>query len=412
MALDVNASSVPLTAQVSTKTDGTQYISKVIQNVNVSSTTLSANICNFDSVTVSAFGDAALGDANDLKAGSYNLAVADTTGKLAKSALLTYDQTAGVLHTSSFISHGGTSSLGNLSVSGDLAVTGNAEVQGRLVGNNVVSALSGLSLSGNLSALDAEGNAFEFRREDSATYENLIRAWDGTITLQAEDDVHLKSNTGEDFARFNENAAVWLYHNNIKKLETATDGVYTSGEARNTEGVTTSSNHSVAIANGTTPTLSDFRQPHGAGSFFWASSVGDGTNTASEVKFGEGTTVEGTSSVGRTGANNTNGFYLWDETNDKLDVSSTGIYRIVWTAACTVNTNTNSIFKIYTNGSLAYTQTYRIHTVTDPHAVVLDWVGPVTEGVDAIYVTALANSEGTITLTINSASTLFVQRLA
>jgi len=32
--------------------------------------------------------------------------------------------------------------------------------------------------------------------------------------------------------------------------------------------------------------------------------------------------------------------------------------------------------------------------------------------VDAIYVTALANSEGTITLTINSASTLFVQRLA
>ncbi len=195
-----------------------------------------------------------------------------------------------------------------------------------------------------------KGHALVMRRDDDASYENLIRAYDGTLTLQAEDDVHLKSNTGEDFARFNENAAVWLYHNDVKKLETATDGVYTSGEARNTEGVTTSSNHSVAIANGTTPTLSDFRQPHGAGVFFWASSVGAGTNTASEVKFGEGTTLEGTSSVGRTGANHTDGFYLWDETNDKLDVSSTGIYRVVWTPACTVDTNSNAIFKLYING--------------------------------------------------------------
>jgi len=300
----------------------------------------------------------------------------------------------------------------NVDDAGSLNVSGNTTIKGYLLVSGATSAINNLTVSSSISAVDTEGHALVVRRDDDASYENLIKAYDGTLTLQAEDDVHLKSNTGEDFARFNENAAVWLYHNNVKKLETATDGVYTSGEARNTEGVTTSSNTSVAIFNNSTPTLSDFRQPHGAGSFFWASSVGDGTNTASEVKFGEGTTVQGTSSVGRVGSNNTNGYYLWDESTDKLDVSSTGIYRLVWTAACTVNTNTNSIFKIYTNGSLAYTQTYRIHTVTDPHAVVLDWVGPVTEGVDAIYVTALANSEGTITLTINSASTLFVQRLA
>ena len=86
------------------------------------------------------------------------------------------------------------------------------------------SALSGLSVSGpeGVSSNDA-GKAFYLRRDSEASYQNLIRAEDGTITLQAEDDVHLKSNTGEDFARFNENAAVWLYHNNSKKIETHTN---------------------------------------------------------------------------------------------------------------------------------------------------------------------------------------------
>ena len=344
MALDANAQYVPLTFKTTTKSDGSLAVTGLQHALNVSADVSgSITSATIASAVVYSFGDAALGDSTDLKSGSYNVAVVDTDGRLTKGGLLTYDQTTGVLNASSFISHGGTSSLGNILTSGNIAVTGNAEVQGLLIGNNAVSALSGLSISGStvasgtlsalsglsvsssISAVDNEGHALVVRRDDDASYENLIKAYDGTLTLQAEDDVHLKSNTGEDFARFNENAAVWLYHNDVKKLETAADGVYTSGEARNTDGVTTSSNESVAIFDNSTPTLSDFRQPHGAGSFFWASSVGDGTNTASEVKFGEGTALQGTSSVGRTGAKNTNGFYLWDGTNDKIDVSSTGI---------------------------------------------------------------------------------------
>ncbi len=53
-----------------------------------------------------------------------------------------------------------------------------------------------------------------------------------------------------------------------------------------------------------------------------------------------------------------------------------------------------------------------MHTVTDPHVAVLDWVGPVTAGADAIYLACRGNSEGGVNLIISSASTLFVQRLA
>ena len=399
MALDPNLKNIPITGDFAVRDNtGETYLRGLVADSTISL----SGTHNF----LNGWAD---GDVDTTAVdGAYPVAIVDVSGRLAKTNKSSYSLATSTLTVPALTVYGsrGLNVSSNTNVSGELVVTGTTVHKG------TVSSIKDLTVSASITTIDAEGHALVMRRDDDASYENLIKAYDGTLTLQAEDDVHLKSNTGEDFARFNENAAVWLYHNDVKKLETATDGVYTSGEARNTEGVTTSSNHSVAIFDSSIPTLSDFRQPHGAGSFFWASSVGNGTNTASEVKFGEGTTLQGTSSVGRTGANNTNGFYLWDETNDKLDVSSTGIYRIVWTAACTVDTNTNSVFKIYTNGSLAYTQTYRIHTVTDPHVISLDWVGPITAGADAIYVTALANTEGTITLTINSASTLFVQRLA
>ena len=395
MALDENLKNVPLTGNFATRSNGEIYLTglKADPSTNFSGT-MSVNDTTPDGET-SAITDGA----------ASRVALLDAQGNITASNQLEYFDK--ILYTPS-ISVYQTASLnvsGNANVRGDLFVSGDAVVSG------TVSALSGLSVSGNLSAVDAEGHGFVFRRDDDASYENLIKAYDGTITLQAEDDVHLKSNTGEDFARFNENAAVWLYHNDVKKLETATDGVYTSGEARNTEGVTTSSTHSVATYTGT-PTLSDFRQPHGAGVFFWASSIGAGTDTASEVKYGEGTTLAGTSSVGRTGANHTDGFYFWDDANDKLNVSSTGIYRIVWTPACTVDANSNAVFKLYINSAAAYTQTYRVHTVTDPHVAVLDWVGPITAGSGAVYLSSKGNSEGGVSLIISSASTLFVQRLA
>ena len=92
------------------------------------------------------------------------------------------------------------------------------------------------------SSIDVSENKFFLQRKDGATYENLIRATDGTITLQAEDDIHLRSNTGEDFARFNENAAVWLYHNDVKKIETHILGAVVTGSLSATSDLSVSGN--------------------------------------------------------------------------------------------------------------------------------------------------------------------------
>ena len=352
MALDANLNNVPLTGNFTTKADGSVFLNKLIANPALQL----SGVSNVDD------------------AGNLNVS-------------------------------------GNATIKENLNVSGSANIRGDLIGNNIISALSGLSLSGNLSAVDDEGKAFVFRRDDDASYENLIKAHDGTITLQAEDDVHLKSNTGEDFARFNENAAVWLYYNNVRKIETGIDGAYVSGVAKNTEGTSTSSTHSVANENSSALDMADFKQPHG-GAFWWAQTPTVGTETTAEVNFAAGTVPSGVSSVGRVGASNTNGYYLWDYPTNKLDVSADGIYRVTLNAAVIVGDNTNTEWKLYINGISIYSQTLRVHTVTDPHLVWIDWVGPVLAGFGAIYVTGRGVAGGGPALSISKGSTLFVQRLA
>ena len=92
----------------------------------------------------------------------------------------------------------------------------------------------GLQVSGGVSSVDGAGSRhyMSMERDPDATYKNLLRATEGTITIQPEDDVHIKTNSGEDCARFNENAAVWLYYNNEKKIETTADGAHVSGILR------------------------------------------------------------------------------------------------------------------------------------------------------------------------------------
>ena len=71
-------------------------------------------------------------------------------------------------------------------------------------GASGLSAINNLTVSGGVSSVDAEGNAFVFMRDDGATYENLIKSYEGTITVQSEDDIHFLSHTGEKFMRLNE----------------------------------------------------------------------------------------------------------------------------------------------------------------------------------------------------------------
>ena len=212
MALDANAQYVPLTFKTTTKSDGSLAVTGLQHTTNLSAT-LSGTIT---SAVDFYYGDAYEGSQVNIKDGAYKIALINASGKFSKTTQLVYDTSTGKLYTSSLDVYGDSS----------LTVSGNTTLSSLTV-CGTLSALSGLSVSASISAVDSEGHALVVRRDDDASYENLIKAYDGTLTLQAEDDVHLKSNTGEDFARFNENAAVWLYHNNIKKLETATDGVYT-----------------------------------------------------------------------------------------------------------------------------------------------------------------------------------------
>ena len=208
------------------------------------------------------------------------------------------------------------------------------------------------------SSIDADLNQFAFRREDGATYENLIRATDGTITLQAEDDVHLKSNTGEDFARFNENAAVWLYYNNSKKFETHNEGVLIRGNLSATGSL-----------SATTPSP-----------YLWFRSAADGIAEVSQY-FGSGT---GALTVNQSGFSDASSDVF---TSGYVEIPDTGVYLVDAKIAMNVTASptTASILIITTTGwggsetTLAL-GTQVLRTNIDPHQVVCDYIGTFTAG--------------------------------
>ena len=208
------------------------------------------------------------------------------------------------------------------------------------------------------SSIDAAENQFVLRREDGATYENLIRATDGTITLQAEDDIHLKSNSGEDFARFNENAAVWLYYDNSKKLETHDEGVLITGNLSATGSL-----------SATTPAP-----------YLWFRSAADGVAAISQY-FGSGT---GTLTVNQSGFSNASSTLY---TAGYVEIPETGVYEIFAKIGGNVTTSptTVSILIMTTTGwggtetTLAL-GTQVIRTNIDPHQAVCDYIGTFSKG--------------------------------
>ena len=208
------------------------------------------------------------------------------------------------------------------------------------------------------SSIDAAENQFFLRREDGATYENLIRATEGTITLQTEDDVHLKSNTGEDFARFNENAAVWLYYDNSKKFETHDEGVLIRGNLSATGSLSS-----------TTPAP-----------YLWFRSAADGTAEVSQY-FGSGT---GALTVNESGFSDASSTVF---TDGYVEIPDTGVYLIDAKISMNVVASpvTASILIITTTGwggsetTLAL-GTQVIRTNIDPHQAVCDYIGTLTAG--------------------------------
>ena len=282
---------------------------------------------------------------------------------------------------------------------GDLVQTGAAKILGRHAHfantlsapatcvvslEGTVSAFSGITASAGtgFSSLDHGGNKFFMRRDDGATYENLIQATDGTITLQAEDDIHLKANNGEDFARFNENAAVWLYYDNSKKIETHNQGAVVTGGLSATTGLEVSS---CPVPN---PVC-------------YAQMDGDGTAASTETKFGAGVTpvTEKDSSDQIT----------WDNTNKTFDIAAAGTYHVLATLVFNVAATTLPTIKIK-NGTTAK-NTYAahgVHSAEDPEEVTIQAAFTCAAS-DEISVTF--DDDGSTNVNLMAGSAVTVRRL-
>ena len=167
-----------------------------------------------------------------------------------------------------------------------------------------------------------------------------------------------------------------------------------------------SSQNSVANTTGALPTIASLSCPSPPGGFCFLSAVGDGTAGTSEINFGAGTSVQGVSSVGRGGED---GYYLWNNTDNALEVSADGIYKVDFVGITEVAAALTITVSFYTGTALVHRFDLRVHSVTDPHNLVGSWVGFVGT-TKAISVTINSGSGDNAQLL--QSSTLFVQRLA
>jgi len=186
----------------------------------------------------------------------------------------------------------------------------------------------------------------------------------------------------------------------------ASGEVGVSGTTTLNDTVSVSSQNSVANIVGALPTLDTLISPHLIGSFCFLSSVGDGTAGTSEINFGEGTTIQGVSSVGRAGSN---GFYAWNKEESELGVSADGIYKVDFVGITEVAAAITITISFYTGSTLVHRFDLRVHSVTDPHNLVGSWVGFVQTSAP---ISVTINSGSGDNAQLMESSTLFVQRLA
>jgi hypothetical protein len=303
------------------------------------------------------------------------------TSSISRATGLIYDSSAGTLTTASDVDTvlltGGAEKLiaRVFHVSNTLSGSENSLVRF----DGTFSAMSGISVSGpeGLSSNDA-GKAFYFRRQDGASYANLIRAEDGTITLQAEDDIHLKSNSGEDFARFNENAAVWLYYDNSKKIETHNQGAVITGGLS----ATTMEASTCPIPN---PVC-------------YAQMGGAGTAGSTEIKFGAGVTP--------TTTNDSSDQIVWDNSNSEFDIAADGTYHVLATLVLTVGTSTLPTIRIKEGSNVKnHYLAHGIHSAEDPEEVTIQAAFACAAG-ESITVTFEDDASTNINLERGSAVTV------
>ena len=109
-----------------------------------------------------------------------------------------------------------------------LSVT-NTTASGVSTFNANVSIASSVLLGDNNKVMFGAGNDLQIYHDSSNTL-NIIEGTTGDVEIRSSTNVKIKhQNSGEDYAVFNENGSVELYHNNLKKIETTGYGVTVTG---------------------------------------------------------------------------------------------------------------------------------------------------------------------------------------
>ena len=310
---------------------------------------------------------------------------------------------------------------GNLDVSGGLGISGNTDILGNLfVSGNTV--LSGTLLVSGSTAIGQDPQDPDFIVNDPAgavvridTYnyggagqnndseinfrENSVDR--GTLKWDGGDNDFVWNSTAGDI-RINPNGSVGINE------DAPSEKLHVGGNAKVDGTLVVSSQNSVAGQDSSLPTVATLVSPTPPGAFCFLSAVGDGTAGTSEISFGEGTTVQGVSSVGNRNVSENAGYYYWEDAN-ALEVSANGIYKVDFAGIVGVAAAIDVTVTFYTCSTIVKRFDLRIHSVTDPHTIVGSWVGLVTTSTP---ISVTINSGSGDNAQLLQSSTLFVQRLA
>ena len=240
--------------------------------------------------------------------------------------------------------------------------------------------------AGAFNCMGLDGQKFFMKRENGASYENLIRSEEGTITIQSEDDIHFLSNTGEKFMRLNEsggNGEVELYYNNGLKLETVDGGV-------NVSGALATSTSSLTVSSCPVP------QP-----FAYAKLDDDGTAATSETKIGAGATLTVYESNAGEDIN-------WDDSNDYFTVLKHGTYEVTARVVLEVATTTVVTLKIKDGTTVVNTFEPKINSGVDPQEATIHAVFPADANAN---ISVTHTDDASTNVNAGAGTTLMIKRL-
>jgi hypothetical protein len=246
--------------------------------------------------------------------------------------------------------------------------------------------------AGAFNCMGDDGVSFLMKRENGATYENLIKSNEGTITIQSEDDIHFLSNTGEKFMRLNESGGdgeVELYYNNALILETTSKGLTITGAVEGPTSV------SATAVSGVTFNGMSYPPP-----FAYAQLTGDGTAEDGEQNVGIGAAI--------TDVVSDSNYLDWDDTNKYFNVSATGTYEFTLKLITTVGGTSNITIKLKKNAVILNTVVSRIHSSIDPTETTLT---AVFNAVATDTVSATTTDDNTDEITVISGTTMILKRL-